>query len=51
MATNVNMNIHVRHILLSENDPRDAKLTLAALAETNVANNVFHVTDGEQVLD
>jgi len=51
MATNVNMNIHVRHILLSENDPRDAKLTLAGLAEHNVANNVFHVTDGEQALD
>lgn len=51
MTTNVNMNANVRHILLAEDDPRDAKLTLAALAEHNVANNVFHVTDGEQVLD
>jgi CheY-like chemotaxis protein len=49
MTTNVN--IHVRHILLVEDDPRDAKLTLAALAEHNVANKVFHVTDGEQALD
>jgi CheY-like chemotaxis protein len=48
---NVNMNINVRHILLAEDDPRDAKLTLAALAEHNVSNKVFHVTDGEQALD
>ena len=48
---NMNVNINIRHILLAEDDPRDAKLTLAALAEHNVANKVFHVTDGEQVLD
>src|SRR5271163_4327645 len=48
---NMNVNINMRHILLAEDDPRDAKLTLAALAEHNVANKVFQVTDGEQVLD
>jgi CheY-like chemotaxis protein len=48
---NMNVNINIRHILLAEDDPRDAKLTMAALAEYDVANKVFHETDGEQVLD
>jgi CheY-like chemotaxis protein len=48
---NVNTNVNVRHILLAEDDPRDAQLTLAALAEHNVANKIFHVSDGEAVLD
>ena len=42
---------NIKHILLAEDDPRDAKLTMAALEEYNLANKVFHVTDGEQVLD
>lgn len=42
---------NIPHILLAEDDPRDAKLTLAALAENNLADNVFLVKDGEQVLD
>jgi CheY-like chemotaxis protein len=41
----------LRHILLAEDDPRDAKLTLAALAEFNVANKIIHVPDGEVALD
>jgi len=51
MNMNTNVSVNVRHILLAEDDPRDAKLTLAALAEHNVDNKVFHVTDGEAVLD
>jgi CheY-like chemotaxis protein len=41
----------IRHILLVEDDPRDAKLTFAALHEFNLANKVAIVSDGEQALD
>ena len=43
--------MNIRHILLAEDDPRDAKLTLAALGEFNLANKVTVVNDGEQTLD
>jgi CheY-like chemotaxis protein len=43
--------MNMRHILLAEDDPRDAKMTLAALDEYNLANQVFTVHDGEAVLD
>jgi len=43
--------MNIRHILLAEDDPRDAKLTLVALEEYNLANKVFVVHDGEAVLD
>jgi len=43
--------MNIRHILLAEDDPRDAKLTLAALEEYNLANQVFTVHDGETALD
>jgi len=43
--------MNIRHILIAEDDPSDAKLTLAALEEYNLANKVFIVTDGEQALD
>jgi len=45
------MNTNVKHILLAEDDPRDAQMTLAALEEYNLANKVFIVHDGEAVLD
>ena len=45
------MNTSIKHILLAEDDPRDAKLTLAALEEYNLANKVSVVHDGEQALD
>src|SRR5579863_886153 len=41
----------IGHILLAEDDPRDAKLTLAALEEYNFANKVFAVHDGAAVMD
>ena len=45
------MDMNIRHILLAEDDPRDAKLTLAALEEHHLANKVFVVNDGEAALD
>jgi CheY-like chemotaxis protein len=40
-----------KNILLVEDDPRDVELTLAALAEHNLANHVVVLNDGEQALD
>jgi CheY-like chemotaxis protein len=45
------MDLHIRHILLAEDDPRDAKLTIDALAGHHLANKVFVVNDGEAVLE
>ena len=45
------MNLSIKHILLAEDDPRDAKLTLDALEGHRLANKVFVVNDGEAVLD
>lgn len=41
----------IRTILLVEDDPRDAELTIAALDEHNLANHVQVVNDGEEALD
>ena len=41
----------IRHILIAEDDPRDEELTMAALAEHNLANKVFVVHDGAEALD
>ena len=38
-------------ILLVEDDPRDVELTLTALGESNLANEVVVARDGEQALD
>src|SRR6516162_6736318 len=38
-------------ILLAEDDPRDVELTLTALAEYNLANEVMVVPDGAEALD
>ena len=38
-------------ILLVEDDPRDVELTLAALAEYNLANDVVVIRDGKEALD
>jgi DNA-binding response OmpR family regulator len=38
-------------ILLVEDDPKDVELTLTALDEYNLANEVMVVSDGEQALD
>lgn len=41
----------LRRILLVEDDPNDAELTLTALADHGLANEVFHVEDGADALD
>jgi CheY-like chemotaxis protein len=41
----------LRRILMVEDDPRDVELTLAALEQYNLANEVVVVGDGEEALD
>jgi CheY-like chemotaxis protein len=41
----------VKRILLAEDDPRDAELTLTALDEHGLANEVVVVEDGAEALD
>lgn len=43
--------MNTKHILLVEDDPRDAELTLAALHEHVLANKVHVVHDGAEALD
>ena len=38
-------------ILLVEDNPRDAELTIRALKKHNLADKLFHVEDGVQALD
>jgi two-component system, response regulator len=38
-------------ILLVEDNPRDAELTIRALKKHNLASKLFHVEDGVQALD
>lgn len=41
----------LKSILLVEDSLRDAELTLAALAEQRLVNDVVHLQDGEEALD
>jgi len=41
----------IHSILLAEDNPEDVELTLAALSEHNLANEVVVVTDGAEALD
>ncbi len=41
----------LKRILLAEDDPNDVELTLTALAEYNLANEVYVVKDGAEALD
>lgn len=38
-------------VLLVEDNPRDAEMTLRTLSKRNLANNVVHVQDGQEALD
>lgn len=40
-----------KRVLLVEDDPRDLELTITALRENNLANEVLAVRDGEEALD
>src|SRR5471030_863642 len=46
-----NASVNIKHILLVEDDRRDAELTLTALADHQLSNNVFVVHDGAEALD
>jgi CheY-like chemotaxis protein len=41
----------IKRILFCEDDPKDVELTLVALGEYNLANNVDVVRDGQEALD
>ena len=41
----------LKRILLAEDSPNDVELTLAALSEHRLANDVLHVPDGAEALD
>lgn len=41
----------VKHILLVEDDPQDIELTLMALSEHNLANEIVVTRDGVEALD
>jgi len=44
----MNMNVvDAVEILLVEDGPRDAELTIRALKKHNLANQLFHVADGK----
>lgn len=45
------MMTELRHILLAEDNPHDVELTLAALRENHLANEVVVVRDGAETLD
>lgn len=40
----------LKPILFAEDNPKDAELTLEALAEYNLANRIIHVRDGVEVM-
>jgi len=43
--------IELKTILLVEDNPQDVELTLEALSEHNLANNVFAVNDGVEAIE
>lgn len=45
------MNIPLKRILIVDDSPKDVELTIAALAEKNLANMVDVAEDGEEALD
>jgi two-component system response regulator len=45
------MNSKEVEILLVEDNPDDAELTIRALRKQNLANNLTHLTDGSEALD
>jgi len=48
--TNANANTEIE-ILLIEDNPSDAEMTIRALKKSNVINNLVHLKDGAEALD
>src|SRR5260370_38507817 len=44
-------NMNEVEVLLVEDNPSDAELTMRALTKRNLANRLFHVRDGVEALD
>jgi len=51
MNLNIDATNKLGRILMVEDDPKDVELTLTALEEYNLANEVIVVRDGEEALD
>jgi two-component system response regulator len=45
------MKAEIKRILIVDDSPKDVELTIAALAENNLANEVVVAEDGEEALD
>lgn len=45
------MNLNTHEILLVEDSPSDAKLTIMALKEGKILNKIVHLKDGEEALN
>ncbi len=45
------MNSEEVEILLIEDNPNDAELTIRALKKSNIKNNLIHINDGAQAID
>ncbi|HEX2995053.1 MAG TPA: response regulator [Anaerolineales bacterium] len=45
------MNSETAEVLLVEDNPRDAELTIRAFKRNNLADRLFHVQDGAEALD
>lgn len=45
------MNLNAVDVLLVEDNINDAELTIRELRKDNLANNLYHVKDGEEALD
>jgi CheY-like chemotaxis protein len=45
------MNVELKKILLVEDNPNDAELTMEAMSERNLANEVIWLKDGQEALD
>lgn len=45
------MNVDIKIILLVEDNPNDAELTLEALRSRNLANEIIWLKDGQEALD
>lgn len=45
------METNAIEILLIEDNPNDAELTIRALKKNNIANHIHHISDGEEALE